>query len=119
MRIQLFCKGGRFTCLYDAGAAPIVLKYSQEYASVGVRVRRVSYIEPCSWPLRKAFHMLRRLCGDGGRVADWTRRWGCLWRVNFGPVRGPIQGPFSKREEALEWEHGNVGPWLLRAVRGP
>ena len=28
--------------------------------------------------------------GGKKQIDDWTRTWGCLWRVNTAPVGGPI-----------------------------
>lgn len=51
---------------------------------------RASHVEPDAWLLRVVFHYLRRHFGDDSKVGESTRSWGCLWRVNLGPVNGPI-----------------------------
>lgn len=51
--------------------------------------KRASHVEPDNFLLRRLFHTLR-LFGDKNRIADWTRNWNCLWRVNTSPVGGPI-----------------------------
>lgn len=55
-----------------------------------VITRRASHVEPAPRYERWAFHLLRTLFGETGRVADWTRGWKTLWRINTKPVGGPI-----------------------------
>lgn len=56
--------------------------------------RRASHVEPVDFWFRILFHTLR-FFGDKNRIAEWTRHWRCLWRVNTKPVGGPI----------LAWKH--------------
>lgn len=76
-----------------------------------VRLKRASHVEPVNRPLRLFFHILR-LLGENGRVAAWTRKWGCLWRVDLGLSHGPVLGPFKSRQQAIqsevEWLNNNV-----------
>ena len=66
--------------------------------------KRASHVEPYDfWP-RVAFTVLRKLVSDDSRIADWTRRWGCFWRVNTKPVGGPI----------LRNQYGNIAAWWIR-----
>lgn len=68
-------------------------------------VRRASHVEPDSYLLRVFFHYLRRKFGENGRVADWTRNWKCLWRVNMKPSNGPILSErWVNRQSALNAE---------------
>jgi hypothetical protein len=53
-------------------------------------VRRASQVEPDVAVYRWVFHSLRCLFGERGLVADWTRDWRILWRVNLAPVGGPV-----------------------------
>jgi hypothetical protein len=55
-----------------------------------VITQRASHVEPAPLGERIAFHTLRAIFGDKGRVSDWTRGWNTLWRVNTKPVGGPI-----------------------------
>ena len=64
--------------------------------------RRASNVLPVGLLQRVAFVALRRLCGECGTVADWTRRWKCQWRVFI--IDGPSMGPFDNRSEAIDWE---------------
>lgn len=64
---------------------------AQAFNALGrLRTRRASHVEPYEfWP-RVAFTAIRMLVSDSSRVAEWTRGWGCKWRVNTKPVGGPI-----------------------------
>ena len=78
-----------------------------EVASLGLgsgKKRRASYIEPAYRPLRWLFRRLRKLFGDNGRVAAFTRRWPCLWLVDLTPSAGPIVGSFRDRSKAIAFE---------------
>lgn len=69
--------------------------------------RRYSEIVPLDPLLCLWFRILRRLFGEKGRVAAWTRRWLCVWRgvILLGPHKGSeFISPF--RQAILDWEHG-------------
>ncbi len=53
---------------------------------------------------RNLFRFLRKVCGDEGRVAGWTRLWGCPWEVDLSPMDGPLLGPYTSRSEAIAVE---------------
>lgn len=68
-------------------------------------VRRASHVEPDSFLLRTLFHQMRKVFGETGRVAEWTRSWKCLWRVNMKPSKGPILPErWVNRKDALNSE---------------
>lgn len=70
-----------------------------------VRSRRASHVEPASLTLRLAFHALRALFGEKGRVSEFTRSWPVTWRVNMAPSGGPIlDETFTDRALALRAE---------------
>lgn len=70
-----------------------------------VSVRRASHVEPDFYPLRVLFHWLRGKFGETGRIANWTRNWKCLWRVNMKPSNGPILPErWLTRQDALDAE---------------
>ena len=49
-----------------------------------------------------AFKFLRRIFGEAGRVADWTRTWAGPWRcVILATGQSAV---FESREEAICWE---------------
>lgn len=76
----------------------LYLKTSEHdiFAEMGeVVTRRASHVEPETFWLRVAFHILRTVVSDKSRIAEWTRSWTCMWRVNTAPVGGPI----------LRWKH--------------
>ena len=60
------------------------------------------YIHP--WKAR-AFRILRKLFGERGRVAAWTRTWDCMWVCVI--LRGPMRGKRNvsrSRQTLIEWE---------------
>lgn len=75
--------------------------------------KRASHVEPNNFWLRRLFHALR-LAGDKNRIADWTRNWNCLWRVNTAPVGGPI----LRWKDTQNWRNvvfpNNVALWHNR-----
>jgi hypothetical protein len=68
----------------------LVNEVSENFVTKDSTIRRASHVEPFAWPLRIVFHALRKVFGEDGRVGEWTRSWGCYWRVNLSPVGGPI-----------------------------
>ena len=78
-------------------------------------VRRASHVEPDSLAFRIAFHLLRRIFGDKGRMSDLTRKWPCLWRVNTKPTAGVIlPGRWHNRQEAIDAEIVYLNDWFAR-----
>lgn len=70
--------------------------------------RRASHVEPAVWGYRVVFHVLR-FFGDKNRLAEWTRHWPVLWRVNTKPVGGPI----------MKLKHAYPqAPWVFPAGEG-
>lgn len=67
------------------------------------KAKRISHVEPVSWPLRIVFHIIRGLVRDDSRLANWTRNWSCLWRARMFKT-GKILGPFEDRTKAIEAE---------------
>lgn len=68
--------------------------------------QRFSEILPTDPVRRCAFRILRKLFGEEGKVAAWTRKWRCLWtaKILLGRWRGSeFVTPF--RAAAVEWEH--------------
>ena len=65
------------------------------------RETRVSRIVPKSLFLRALFLLLRKLFGDDTLVAQWTRRWKCVWLV---VIDGEVVGEFEDRKKAIELE---------------
>ena len=50
--------------------------------------RRYSSVEPDAAILRLVFNTLRWLSNDTSVVAEWTRRWSCVWRAQI--KNGPL-----------------------------
>jgi hypothetical protein len=75
--------------------------------------QRASHVEPDSFVFRVLFHALRFVFGDKGRMSDFTRHWPCLWRVNTGPVGGPIfLKRYTNRQEAIDAEVEFLIDWF-------
>ncbi len=67
-----------------------------------IRRRRLSTIRPtCVWKLI-AFLYLRRVCGEQGRVAAFTRKWKGPWRATI--LATGEAAVFEKRSDAIGWE---------------
>lgn len=67
-------------------------------------VRRASHVEPANPALRALFHVLR-LKGDTSWIAGVSRRMRCMWRVNLGPINGPVlPDTYRSRSEAINAE---------------
>lgn len=96
------------TVTIDEQTAEVKFLVSTEtlsFAVPGMSVRRASHVEPANPLLRYAFHSLRETFGESGSIADFTRQWSCIWRVNLAPVNGPILPvTFSNRMEAIAAE---------------
>lgn len=96
----------------DGVARFLVNETTAEFVEEGATIRRASHVEPDGVVARGVFHALRRLFGEKGTVAGFTRTWTCLWRVNLGPANGPILvGRWKDRKEAIaaeiEWLNEN------------
>ena len=75
--------------------------------------RRASHVEPDNVLLRVAFHTLR-LFGDKTSLAEWTRGWQILWRVNTRPVGGPVlPGRWTDRQAAIAAEIEFLNTYFL------
>lgn len=75
---------------------------------------RASHVEPDGFLLRWAFHIFRKIFGERGCMAAWTRCWPCLWRVNMKPSNGPIlDGRWLDRQAALDSEVEWLKTWRI------
>ncbi len=64
---------------------------AQAFKELGtVETKRASYVEPAGRYERWLFTIIRAMVPDDSRLAEWTRNWNTLWRVNTKPVGGPI-----------------------------
>lgn len=71
--------------------------------------RRASHVYPSDPFLEALFRLVRKIFGDDGPMAQWTRGWNCRWYVDLRPVGGKTMGLFSKRATAIAYEQ----QWLL------
>lgn len=98
----------------DGGARCVASRVPIALVAIGhVTTHRASRVEPVSPVLRAAFRALRRAFGDAGRVASWTRRWRCAWRVDLRPSGGPVLAETWRDRSAaiaaeLNWLHARV-----------
>ena len=83
----------------------LVNDLSKDFVTKESNVSRASHVEPCNPVLRVVFYTLRYFFGEWGKVGEFTRRWSCLWRVNFSPINGPLVPiEWATRESAIEFE---------------
>lgn len=88
---------GTLTFLVDAD--------TEAFLNASSVVRRASHVEPVSPILRAVFHGLRRMFGEKGRMATFTRLWPCLWQINLSPIGGPIlDATYRNRQAAIDAE---------------
>jgi hypothetical protein len=76
-----------------------------------VERKRVSYIYPQNFILRAVFKALRKLFGDNGRIAEWTRNWKCRWQVEIldeNKSEKKIFKGFKDRKTAIEFEKNYI-----------
>jgi hypothetical protein len=89
----------------DGNLTFLATESSDVFLELGrVVTRRASHVEPAPRYDRWLFRVLRTLFPDDSRVAQWTRTWNTLWRVDTRPVGGPI----------LTWAH--VRPEIAAAA---
>jgi len=67
-----------------------------------IETKRVSHIYPKKFFQRIVFKVLRKIFGDNGKVAEWTRNWKCEWIV-YIPSVGYF-GPYKDRKKAIKVE---------------
>lgn len=73
---------------------------------------RASHVEPVDAMKRLAFRILRLVCGERGRVAQWTRGWKGPWMVRV--CGGGPSFRHSSREACIEWEVAHLQGRMLR-----
>jgi hypothetical protein len=80
-------------------------------------VRRASHVEPDSVVFRIAFHALRTIFGDKGRMSQFTRNWPCLWRVNTKPTAGIVLDKrWRNRQDAIDAEIEFLNRWFAGEI---
>lgn len=77
-----------------------------------VTTTRASHVEPFRLIPRLAFRLIRRVFGETGAAANWTREWNVLWRVRFPGSSGWAYGPAS-RSRCIAWEVETLSSRLL------
>lgn len=74
-----------------------------------IKRRRISNIIPHNAPVKLIwFKLLRKWFGDRGRVARWTRRWKCVWAVEWADDPGVTVFYDKSRAKCVAWELMNL-----------
>lgn len=87
---------------------------TKDFAQLGkATTKRASHVEPNNRYIRLVFHFLRKIFGDKGWMAKFTRIWPCLWRINLSPIHGPIlEHKYKNRQQAIhaeiQWINENI-----------
>ena len=79
-----------------------------------VKKTRASYILPKNKTKRLAFILLRRMFGDEGRIADWTRTWKGPWQVSWAEDKSKVVFTHKRRSQCLYWEKKELEQRLAR-----
>lgn len=90
-----FSNGGTAQFVLDESTRPLT-------ALGHATIERASHVVPTGFWQRMAFKVLRRLFGDDGKAAAFTRGWRCSWYADM--VGGERLGPYATREAALAAE---------------
>ncbi len=77
-----------------------------------VATRRASHILPGHPGKRLAFRLLRRLAGERGPIAEWTRRWRGPWQVTWADQPHLVVFAHPSRRVCVEWEIQNLNQRL-------
>ena len=65
---------------------------------------RGGHCYPAWWVARVAFQAMRRLFGNTGIVAEWTRHWDCPWVVVRADNGEPLPGMYRSHGAAVNAE---------------
>ena len=83
----------------------LVSEHTKAFIPATAPIKRASHVEPLKLWQAYAFRLLRKVFGDEGRVANWTRDWKCMWIVDCRPTGGPLHPLiFVNRARAIEFE---------------
>jgi hypothetical protein len=102
----------------EQGDCKYLLTDAAKAFDLGGTPRRASHVEPANAYLRLAFQGIRKLVADTSWAAQWTRGWPCFWRVNLGPIGGPILPVhYTDRHDAIDAEIVAIHEfWLQNGV---
>jgi len=98
-------KEKRVITVQDDGLITSLGDIGMDDVTVVLKVR-ASVIVPDSFIKRAWFKLLRRVFGDDGRVAQWTRHWKGPWTVvilSTGQTHTALH-----REECIRWEEARL-----------
>ena len=85
----------------------VLIGFADEVGKLSVKTnnintKRVSYIYPKNKVLRLCFTFLRKIFGDKGIVAEWTRNWNVKWIVIID--NKIYNREFKNRKDAIKFE---------------
>ena len=91
----------------------LVSEHTKAFIPATAPIKRASHVEPLKLWQAYAFRLLRKVFGDEGRVANWTRDWKCTWAVDMRPVGQGVFFPFTSRAAAIEFEIQHLNKTFL------
>ena len=95
--MKLKIKNGELCGFYDE------IEQIKKFMSFqNISTNRVSHIYPVNFFLRVFFIFLRKVFGEKGKIAQWTRRWNCKWTIYI--PRAGYYGIFTDRNNAIKIE---------------
>ena len=77
-----------------------------------IRRTRASRIVPVSVPKRIAFYLIRVICGERGRAAEWTRSWKGPWVCHILGTRRRFYN--QSRQACVRWEIKQINAMRMR-----
>jgi hypothetical protein len=109
MEVKIIINNGKIE-IFEDEFKNSPLKSIFENSSV-IERKRVSHIYPQNFILRTVFKTLRKLFGDSGEIADWTRNWKCKWQVEIldeNKSKKKIFKGFKDRKIAIDFEKNYI-----------
>ena len=65
---------------------------------------RASHVLPASRGMRIAFLLLRRVVGERGSIAEWSRGWSGPWTVRWAATPDKVEFEHPSRKVCIQWE---------------
>jgi hypothetical protein len=107
MEVKIIINNGKIEIFEDEFKNSPLKSIFENSNIVVVERKRVSYIYPQNFILRAVFKALRKLLGDDGKIANWTRNWKCKWQVEIldeNKSEKKIFKGFKDRKTAIKFE---------------
>jgi hypothetical protein len=109
MEVKIIINNGKIE-IFEDEFKNSPLKSILENSNV-IERKRISYIYPQNLILRVIFKTLRKLFGDNGKIADWTRNWECKWQIEIldeNKSEKKIFKGFKDRKIAIDFEKNYI-----------